>query len=344
MSHDNNDLRVPDLGPADRSPAALKVDVSDKIIHSEYVAAQSRVQAGNGGGWFTTLILVLLTAACSGLGYLGFGLQQTIVEQQAAAANAAERITELEKMLNVASDSAAQTGQTLEQRLTQVNQDATAKYSLYDSEIAKLWDVANKRNKNSIDALNTELKGLTERVSQSDQANTALVKGQQEQTKRLTVFEQTVEQKVEQKVAQVATLSAQVAAVDKKLTEMLKTSSQLSKDQLALGKEQAALKSADAQNLKSLKQSIATLQTQIAIFEETLGEEQSSQQASLKKVAARLSAVEQSSRSAGGDVEARVKTNEQAIRAIDGTRRQMTSDILFLTKKLNALQLKVNRL
>ena len=343
MSHDNNDLQVPNLGPADRSPVTLKVDVSEKTIHSEQLAAHSVAQTGNGGGWFTTLILVLLTAACSGLGYLGFGLQQTIVEQQQATNNAAERITELEKMLNVASDSAAQTGQTLEQRLTQVNQDATAKYTLYDSEIAKLWDVANKRNKSSIDALNTELKGLTERLGKTDQANSALAKGQQAQTKQLATFEQTVES-VEQKVAQVAALSTQTAAVEKKLTELIKANSQLSKDQLALGKEQAALKSVDAQNLKSLKQSIATLQTQIAIFEETLGEEQSSQQASLKKMAGRLSAVEQSSRSGGGDIETRVKTNEQAIRAIDGTRRQMTSDILFLTKKLNALQLKVNRL
>ena len=340
MSHDNNDLQVPNLGPADRSPAALKVDASEKIIHSEQSTSHSVGQTDNGGGWFTTLILVLLTGACSGLGYLGFGLQQTIVEQQQTVNNAAERITELEKMLNVASDSAAQTGQTLEQRLTQVNQDATAKYTLYDSEIAKLWDVANKRNKNGIDALSADMKGLTERISKSDQAsiaaNSALAKWQQAQTKQLATFEQTVAN-VEQKVAQVAALSAQVAAVDKKLTELIKTTSQLSKDQ-------AVLKSTDAQNLKSLKQSISTLQTQIAIFEETLGEEQSNQQASLKKIASRLSSVEQSIRSGGGNIEARVKTNEQAIRAIDGTRRQMTSDILFLTKKLNGLQLKVNRL
>ncbi len=341
MSHDNNDLHVPNLGPADRSPATLKVDVSEKIIHSEHSASHSVAQTGNGAGWFTTLILVLLTAACSGLGYLGFGLQQTIIEQQQTVSNAAERISELERMLNVASDSAVQTGQTLEQRLLQVNQDATAKYTLYDSEIAKLWDVANKRNKNSIDALSAELKDLTEQVSKSDQttnaANSALVKGQQEQTKRLAALEQTVEQKVEQKLAQVATLVTQAAAVDKKLTELINANSQLSKDQ-------AALKNSDTQNLKSLKQSISSLQTQIAIFEETLGEKQSNQQASLNKIVSRLSTVEQSSRSGGGNIEARVKANEQAIRAIDGTRRQTNSDILFLTDKLNALQLKVNRL
>ncbi|SFG05103.1 hypothetical protein [Neptunomonas qingdaonensis] len=333
MSHDNNDLHVPNLGPADRSPATLKVDVSEKIIHSEQSASHTVAQTGNGGGWFTTLILVLLTAACSGLGYLGFGLQQTIIEQQQTVSNAAERISELERMLNVASDSAVQTGQTLEQRLLQVNQDATEKYSFYDSEIAKLWDVANKRNKNSIDALSAELKDLTEHVSKSDQttiaANSVLVKGQQEQTKLLATFEQ--------KVAQVATLATQAAAVDKKLTELINANSQLSKDQ-------AALKSSDAENLKSLRQSISSLQTQIAIFEETLGEKQSNQQASLNKIVSRLSAVEKSSRSGGGNIEARVKANEQAIRAIDGTRRQTNSDILFLTNKLNALQLKVNRL
>lgn len=334
MNHDNIDLQIPDLGPADRSPAVLKAGISDKQNYSEPHASHSVAQTGQGSGWFTTFILVLLTAACSGLGYLGFGMQQTIVQQQQVLTRAAERISELEKMLNVASDSAAQTGQTLEQRLLQVNQDASAKYTLYDSEIAKLWDLANKQNKTSIEALDGEIKSLSTRVSQSEKLVGTITKEQQE---RLTAMDQ--------KVAQISQLSAQAVTIDKKLTELSKANSQLLKDQQVLGKDLTALKSTDGQTIKALKQSLTTLQTQIAVVEETLGDEQSSQQASLKKIINRINIVEQSQKNDGTtNIEDRVKINEQAIRAIDGTRRQMNSDILILTQKLNTLQLRVNKL
>ncbi|SIS79510.1 hypothetical protein [Neptunomonas antarctica] len=326
MSHDNNPLQVPDFGPADRSPtpAVLKVDVSEKNSHSEAPLAP----AENRGGGLMTFILVLLTAVSGGLGYLGFGMQQTIVAQQQTLESASERINALEKLLNVASDSADKTDQTLAQFFTQITDDAAVKYTLYDSEIAKLWDVANKRNKNSIDLLSTEVKSLADRVNQTDKVTTKLNTDQQAQSVRIT--------NAEKSAAALDQLSLQLSVFDKKQTALIATNSQFSKDQ-------AALKKSASENTQSLKQNIATLQTQIAILDETLGEEQLTQQAVLKKLARRLSIVEQSQKSGGGNVESRVKTNEQAIRAIDGSRRQMNSDLMTLNKKLNALQLRIDK-
>lgn len=339
MSQDNNDLQVPNLGPADGSPAPLKVDQSDKKMHSELSAANGN----NNGGWTTTLILVLLTAACSGLGYVGFGMQQMIVQQQQSLNSASERINELEKLLNVANDSAVQTGETLEQRLGTVNQNAIAKYTHYDAEIAKLWDVANKRNKASLETLTADLKSLSTRVGKSEQSDNVLTKNHQEQTKQIT--------DLAKGVAQVSLLTTKVAAVDKQLNELKTVNGQLSKDQLAISKEQTTLKASTAKtlasskkNLTSLKQSLATLQTHIAIVEETLGDEQSRQLSSLKKLTSRLSKVEKKPRSNGGNVESRVRVNEQAISAIDGTRRQMNRDLMSLQRKVNALSVRINKL
>ncbi|BBB30664.1 hypothetical protein [Neptunomonas japonica] len=339
MSHDNNDLQVPNLGPADRSPAPLNADQSGKKMHSEHSVAAGN----NNGGWTTTLILVLLTAACSGLGYVGFGMQQTLVQQQQSLNSASERINELEKLLNVANDSAVQTGATLEQRLVAVNQDAIAKYTHYDTEIAKLWDVANKRNKASLDALTADLKSLSTRVDKTEQSGNELVKLQTEQAKQVTGFAK--------EIAQVSLLTTKVTAVDKQLNELVKVDGQRSKTQELVAKEQTKLKASTAQtlaaskkNLASLKQNLATLQTHIAIVEETLGDEQSRQLSSLKKLTSRLSTLEKRPRSSAGNVASRVRVNEQAISAIDGTRRQMNRDMMSLQRKVNALSVRINKL
>ncbi|WP_293265250.1 hypothetical protein [Neptunomonas sp.] len=338
MSHDNNDLQVPDLGPADRSPAPLKVDQSEKKTHTELSATES-----NDGGWTTTLILVLLTTACSGLGYVGFGMQQTIVQQQQSLNSASERLNELEKLLNVANDSAVQTGQTLEQQLGAVNQDAAAKYTHYDSEIAKLWDVANKRNKAGIESLTVSLKSLSARVDKSESAGNELITHQQAQAKQFT--------SLAKDVAQISLLTSKVDAVDEQLSALMKVNSQLSKDQSAISKKQAQFKTSNAQNIAvskknitSLKQTLATLQTQIAVVEEALSEEQSNQLSSIKKLTRRISDVEKRPRSSGSNVESRVRVNEQAISAIDGTRRQINRDMMSLQRKVNALSVRMNKL
>jgi hypothetical protein len=346
MSHDNNDLQVPNLGPADRSPAPLKVDRSDKKIHSELSASREN----NNGGWTTTLILVLLTAACSGLGYVGFGMQQTMLEQQQALSSASERINELEKLLNVANDSAVQTGETLEQRLVAANQDAITKYTHYDAEIAKLWDVANKRNKAGIEALTLDLKSLATRVDKSGQTDKQRIKSQQEQSEQISTLAK--------EMAKVAALTTKVAAVDQQLNALTNVNSQLSKEQLAIGKEQAALKAgsvtalansaktlaASKKNIVSLKQRLSTVHTQIAIVEESICEDKSRQLASLKKITSRVSAIEKKPRSSEGSVASRVRVNEQAISAIDGTRRQMNRDLMSLQRKVNALSVRINKL
>ena len=346
MSHDDNDLQVPNLGPADRSPTPLNVDRPGKKIHSELSVATEN----NNGGWTTTLILVLLTAACSGLGYVGFGMQQTMLEQQQALSRASERINALEKLLNVANDSAVQTGETLEQRLVAVNQDAITKYTHYDAELTKLWDVTNNRNNAGLDALTLDLKSLAARVDQSDQSEKQLIKSQQEQSKHVTALAK--------EMAQVAVLTIKVAAVDQQLNELVKVNSQLAKEQLAISKEQAALKAgsvktlagtaktldASKKDIASLKQNLATLQTQIVVVEEALGDEQSQQLTSLKKLTSRVSTLEKRPRSSEGNVAARVRVNEQAINAIDGTRRQMNSDLMSLQRKVNALSVRMNKL
>ena len=109
-------------------------------------------------------------------------------------------------------------------------------------------------------------------------------------------------------------------------------------------KERSSLSKQSADTDKSIKQQIITLQTQLAIFEETLNDEQTRRQSSDKGLADRLQKLEKPvASSADAGLTKRVTSIEQAIRAIDGSRRQVNTDILSLKQQINALQLRIDR-
>ena len=331
MSQNNRDFHVPNLGPADRNSASLSLsaDVSEKSLHTP----KKQQPSPSGGGWFQTIILVLLTAACSGLGYIGFGLQQTVVDQQS-------RIADLENRLNLASDNAAQSGQTLEQRLNTYIADATSDIQRLDASVAEI----NKARKTTDKAImeqvktaldkasaqqSTDLKGYMTELAQIKGDKQALVDAQKALADKLTA--------IEKQVGVATQLKAQLAANEKDLKSLLSESEQHKKERSSLSKQ-----SADTD--KSIKQQIITLQTQLAIFEETLNDEQTRRQSSDKGLADRLQKLEKPvASSADAGLTKRVTSIEQAIRAIDGSRRQVNTDILSLKQQINALQLRIDR-
>lgn len=331
MSQNNRDFHVPNLGPADRNSASLSLsaDVSEKSLHTP----KKQQPLPSGGGWFQTIILVLLTAACSGLGYVGFGLQQTVVDQQS-------RITDLENRLNLASDNAAQSGQTLEQRLNTYIADASSDIQRLEASVAEM----NKARKTTDKAImeqvkaaldkasaqqSTDMKGYITELAQIKGDKQSLVDAQKALADKLTA--------IEKQVGVATQLKAQLAANEKDLKSLLSESEQHKKERNSLSKQ-----SADTD--KSIKQQIITLQTQLAIFEETLNDEQTRRQSSDKGLADRLQQLEKPvASSADAGLSKRVTSVEQAIRAIDGSRRQVNTDILNLKQQINALQLRIDR-
>jgi len=275
-------------------PARLESIVAEPASRSSVSTAPASAArgGGRGGSLLITLILLLLVA---GGGYLGFVLteqQGSLQELRHDLTLAQQRVEVLEELLEVTSDSAAQSGQTLQQRLEDLNTRVEERFSHFDSEIAKLWTVAYQRNKPQLEAHAKQLKGLE---GAQAELNTAL---------------KSIRQQAEQAWQALEEARAAKAAVST-TQKRLET------------------------RLKGLEQQLATLEQGLKV--ETEG-----------RLKVQQTLTQQLSDLKGGqgneaELAQRIRQNEQAISAIDGTRRQVNQELLRIRQQLNNLQLKMEQ-
>lgn len=95
---------------------------------------------GGSGGIFLHLLVVLLIAACCGLGWFAFTLQTRLDVAHGELDRSAARLDALEASL-------ADTGRSLSEQGSETGDQL----AFWESEIRKLWDVSNKRNKEWIE-------------------------------------------------------------------------------------------------------------------------------------------------------------------------------------------------
>jgi len=281
-------------------PAGLESIVAEPVGRSSSAVSEREVvppapapaAGGKGGGLLITLILLLLVA---GVGYLGFTLteQQGRLQQlETDLSQAQQRVEVLEEMLEVTSDTAAQSGQTLQQRLEDLNGRVNARVTHVDSEIAKLWTVAHQRNRPQLEEHAKQLKAVDASLAEFKAA--------------------------------LKTVQGQAADAGKALTEATAAKAAVSSTQQRL-----------ETRLKGLEQQLATLEQGL----KTESEGRLKVQRELTEQLASL----QSGQGGSAELAQRIRQNEQAISAIDGTRRQINQDLLRIRQQLNNLQLKVEQ-
>ncbi|MBV0933097.1 coiled-coil domain-containing protein [Marinobacterium weihaiense] len=271
---------------------SLVVENAARPAAATRTAPSAAAPNGRGGNLLVTLILLLMATA---LGYLGFMLtqqQEQLADVHAELQQAQERVESLEAMLEVTSDSAEQSGETLQQRLEGVNTRVEERFAHFDSEVAKLWTIAYQRNKPQLEQQAEQLKQLQARLTAT---NTAL--------------------------EQVRTEAGKVADALAR-TDSLRT-------------EQAALK-------KTLQARLAASEQQLATLEQGLKVESEGRLKVQKQLTRQLSELEGGSGVSAGLAQ-RIRQNEQAIKAIDGTRRQINQDLLRIRQQLNNLQLRMEQ-
>lgn len=257
-------------------------------------ARQPEVRESRGGGssLLVTVILLLLVAGGGVLAYQLMQQQEQLAAVQAELNRAKERVDSLEGLLAVASDSAEQSGQTLQQRLQAIDGRIKERFTHYDSEVAKLWTVAYQRNKPQLEQQAEQLKQLQTKL---DETEAALVEVRKQAGKGIDALAQTG----------------------------------------ALKSEQAALK-------KALQARLASAEKQLDTLEQSLKLESEGRLKVQKQLTEQLSGL-----SGGSDLTAqlaqRIRQNEQAIKAIDGTRRQVNQDLLRIRQQLNNLQLRIEQ-
>ena len=310
MSRDD-DFDLPDLGPAEPE----RVTSNNRHVDAGNPPVQTVKRSG---GWFTSLMLILLVAACSGLGYWGLTMFEQLQAERKAVAELQQQMKEMRDLLNLAESSAQKSGDTLLDQLTNMGKAAQDKYKHFDSEIAKLWTVAYQTNKPELEK---QAKQLVEQKKQLA-----------EQGKQLKA-------QSDKQSGYVQQIAAQKKALDEAKKALVAQDKKLTAIGGKLDQSQSTVKSLVDAELKKSRSDLAATQTAIRLSEEALTEEVAALTTSTRKLTDRIAALESAQRQNG--LERRVKNNEDAVKSYDATRRELNRSLLQIKKKINELQLKL---
>ncbi|UTW13965.1 hypothetical protein [Marinobacterium rhizophilum] len=326
----SQEFDIPDLGPAGEEGRQQASPARGRTSDTPQGRPATQPPA-KGGNLLHSLVLVLLTGAASGLGYWGYGLQQQLDTSLAQQAGMTQRLVDLEQLLEVTSDSASQSGQTLAGRLEQQGKTAAEKYQHFDSEIAKLWTIAYQSNKPKLEAQETLLASQADTLAQQG----TLLDAQAAQLRQLDERLQAQRTELEARTGELQTLQTAQLAGEKARAEISKQLTTLA----GLETGQASLKADLDKTVQEVKRTLATLDTQVRISEEVQSEKVAAQQQALRALGEKVASLQASA--GNTDLTRRVRVNEQAIQAIDGSRRQLNQQLLQLRQQLNNLQLRM---
>ena len=166
--------------PMDESPKdVLSTEENDRYRSGG--ARRPSTKSSGSSGMGTTLLLALMIAGLSGAGWFIANQQQMLAAEQDRLNDANRRLAVLEQRLSATDNAMSQEGQDTKQQI-----------NLWESEIRKLWAIANERNRdwikenqsrlktvsatlNGIRATNRDLKAATGRHEEALQVQQQLI-------------------------------------------------------------------------------------------------------------------------------------------------------------------------
>jgi len=323
------DFDIPDLGPAEpeRAGAAAERNGANPPV----VNAERR-----SGGWFQSLLLILLVAACSGLGYWGLTLFEQLQRESQSVASMKEEMTALRASLNLAETSAQASGSSLQERLVAVEKTATSKNKHFDSEIAKLWAIAHQQNK-------PELARQSKMMAEQEKLIAAQRDKLTAQDKQLAALQSSLDDQKKELDLVRKDLVARVQASKEQDEQLAALAREVSQAQANVTDQLAALQPQMGADLKKIRAEIAAAQTNIRLSEEALAEEQDALQKTQRGLTDRVVVLERGARSGNSGLQRRVQANEDAVKSFDAIRRELNRNLIQIKKKINALQLAVEQ-
>ncbi|WP_409523247.1 hypothetical protein [Nitrincola sp. MINF-07-Sa-05] len=323
-----SDRKEPDL-----NLAALKVPPPEP--EPPVLKPMGRSGSKHRGGWLRTFLvsvtLLFLLAATAGLAYVGNDMRIALAEQQRHLSQSQERIAELEELLAMADDNTQQTGQTLTQRITELESKGLENYEYFHTEIIRLWEQSGSIDE---EAFATQSEQLSQQSTEL-----AALKEQVAALEELTGMTQRLSE-LEERFSAVEALEQQVSSIQESSGNLMPE----------IESRLEGISTSVDEGVQALQQELISAQSQIASLEQRLGEnafllstEQEQRERLQRELGARIDQVASAPRGDAG-LSTRVRSAEQAINAIDGFRRQTGQDIQQLRQILNELQLRVQQL
>jgi chromosome segregation ATPase len=152
----------------------------------------------------TTLVLAIMVTGLAGAGWFIANQQQTLLAEQSRLDEANSRLAYLEERLS-ATDSA----------MSQGGQDTKQQINLWESEIRKLWAVANERNKEWIQENQSQLKTVSSTLNGIRASNRDLKAATGRHEEALKVQQQLIDQVTSLELQLQQMLRSQRELVDK---------------------------------------------------------------------------------------------------------------------------------
>ncbi|WP_261841949.1 hypothetical protein [Aliamphritea ceti] len=359
---EQDNVEVPSFGPAD--PSLVKQAPEKKLGEGVIAQSVNAEQAKKGKG-FILFVVLLLAAVVAGLGYWGTVQQSQIQKQQALLSDQSKQveslstqIVQLQHLLKSAESSVEQSDESL---LEWVNNRATAadkKIKLIDEQLAALQTQVKEQTSKQLTSQAATLEKLNAGAADQSKSLAAL-------TTRLAAVEtlgteldsvnkaaSTRQQNVDKLGKDLAGLNAglekQIKTVNTKLASLEKSLKAQDKSLKATSKKLSGTSGADSKQLSQVRANLAALSADYQI----LSEGQELQRVALSQQGKDLnrridqlgSKSTQSSGVSASTLERRVKVNEQAVKAIDGSRLVLNKELLRIRQRLNNLQLQVESL
>ena len=129
------------------APAAIAVPPREGGRGARRARGRDRGSGGGSTGVATSTLLALLCVALAAGGWFLFNQQRQLGDADQVLANASRRIAALEERLRMTDETLSETDAETDDKLT-----------YWESEIRKVWDIANKRNKNWIEQNRANIK------------------------------------------------------------------------------------------------------------------------------------------------------------------------------------------
>ena len=307
------------LDPIQDSVPTLETPVSRPSAASHPVAPTQAKSSSVATVLLSLLVFISLGAAVA-LGLWGTQLKQQMAEQQILIEQMNLWLESTDATLTQTSTTASRSGETLMGRVEDIGTRLDERVNHFDSEIAKLWTIAYQRNKPQLEEQGKTLAAQAETLAAQD---TKLA----EALASLSVLRT----EIESQVKQLATLSAEQADV--------KRQASLSDERI---KSQSARTDALASNIDKLDASIATVEGQALQIGSDMEFQFSVERDERAKLTADLNRkLEQQSQSqsVATDLERRLGTIEDRLKAIDASRTALNTELLKVQGQVNGLML-----
>lgn len=296
MNRDDENLNVPNLGPAEpvsgaRPGAAAGVK-----------PAPQTEEPSRGGGIVQSLVIIILIVAVCALGYFGFDVYQAQLKDETTFLKAQQQMEQLQALIKKAEEGAVQSGEKLQGDVSSLESSLREKDKKLDSEIAKLWVIAHQKNQPKIEQQSKDIAALKKSLGALEKDKTAQQKS-------------------------IKSLQSTIKAQEKQLKSVAAAKTEID-----------ALHKAVKVEVAKLSKLIARVETETRANTEFMQEQQDEMIKTQRALTDRIIKLE--GKSTAG-LERRVKLNEQAVKAFDSTRSQLSQDLLFVKQKLNNLQLMI---